>query len=182
MLTASGAKLLDFGLAKTRPAVITGAGAGAATVTEPLTVVGTVLGTPSYMSPEQVEGKEADHRSDLFAFGTIVYEMATGKRAFEGNSAASLMAAILEREPPPLRQLQPLAPPMLESHRDQMSGQGSRGAMAERRRRHARADVGYTVPGRKRLCPRLPVRAGRGVSVPSGCQRWQRSRPSRSRA
>ena len=112
MLTAGGAKLLDFGLAKTLPAM-TGR-AGAATVTEPLTVVGSVLGTPNYMSPEQVEGKDADHRSDLFAFGTIVYEMATGKRAFDGNSAASLMAAILEREPPPLRQLQPLAPPALD--------------------------------------------------------------------
>jgi serine/threonine protein kinase len=114
MLTASGAKLLDFGLAKTLPAVITGAGASDATVSEPLTVVGMVLGTPNYMSPEQVEGKDADHRSDLFAFGTIVYEMATGRRAFEGNSATSLMAAILEREPPPLRQLQPLAPPLLD--------------------------------------------------------------------
>ena len=89
-------KLLDFGLAKMRPAAVSGMSV-AATVGAPLTDRGTILGTLQYMSPEQVEGHEADHRSDVFALGAIVYEMATGKRAFEGNSPASVMAAILER-------------------------------------------------------------------------------------
>ena len=145
MLTAGGAKLLDFGLAKTLPAVTRAAGCGDGQRTADRRRH--VLGTPNYMSPEQVEGKDADHRSDLFAFGTIVYEMATGKRAFEGNSAASLMAAILEHEPPPLRQAAAARAADARSCREQMSGQGSRGAMAERRRRHARADLGYRCRG-----------------------------------
>ncbi len=66
------------------------------------------------MAPEQVEGKEADARSDLFALGAVLYEMATGRRAFEGKSAASVMAAVLERDPPPLSTAAPLAPPALE--------------------------------------------------------------------
>jgi Tol biopolymer transport system component len=115
MLTKGGAKLLDFGLAKMQPP--TGAVAGmsiAATVSRPLTGQGTILGTLHYMAPEQVEGREADTRSDLFAFGAVVYEMATGKKAFEGKSAASIMAAILEREPPVLSTLQPLTPRALD--------------------------------------------------------------------
>src|SRR5262245_51522302 len=114
MLTKSGVKLLDFGLAKLQP---TGAVAGlsvAVTITSPLTARGTILGTLHYMPPEQVEGKDADARSDIFAFGAIVYEMTTGKRAFEGTSAASVMAAILEREPPAMSSLRPLTPPLLD--------------------------------------------------------------------
>jgi hypothetical protein len=114
MLTKSGVKLLDFGLAKLQPA---GAVAGlsvAATMAGPLTGQGAILGTLHYMAPEQVEGREADARSDMFSFGALVYEMATGKRAFEGKSAASVMAAILEREPPAMSSLQPLAPPALD--------------------------------------------------------------------
>src|SRR5262245_9935417 len=108
------AKLLDFGLAKLQPA---GAVAGmsiAGTMTSPLTARGTILGTLHYMAPEQVEGNEADARSDLFSFGAIVYEMVTGKRAFEGKSAASVVAAILERESPAISSLQPLTPPLLD--------------------------------------------------------------------
>jgi serine/threonine protein kinase/Tol biopolymer transport system component len=114
MLTASGAKLLDFGLAKRQPE---GAAAGlslGATVSRPLTGQGTILGTPQYMAPEQVEGRDADARSDIFAFGAIVYEVTTGRRAFEGTSAASVMAAILEREPPPISTIQPLTPRALD--------------------------------------------------------------------
>ena len=114
MLTKGGVKLLDFGLAKTQPAgVVTGMSV-AATMTSPLTAQGTILGTLHYMAPEQVEGKEADTRSDIFSFGVILYEMTTGKRAFEGKSAASVMAAILEREPPAISSLQPLTPPLLD--------------------------------------------------------------------
>src|SRR6185503_18171639 len=85
-----------------------------ATVTGPLTSQGAILGTLHYMAPEQVEGREADARSDIFSLGTILYEMAMGKRAFEGTSAAGVMAAILEREPPPLSARQPPVPPVFE--------------------------------------------------------------------
>ena len=112
MLTAGGAKLLDFGLAKVQP--VAPAVEGGVTVSGPLTGRGTILGTPNYMSPEQVEGNEVDHRSDIFSFGAILYEMATGRRAFEGASAASVMAAILERDPPAMTSLKPLTPPALD--------------------------------------------------------------------
>ena len=115
MLTRSGAKLLDFGLAKLYPAANAVTGLSVAnTVSTPVTGQGIVLGTLQYMAPEQVEGQEADARSDLFAFGAVLYEMATAKKAFEGKSAASVMAAILERHPPALSTLQPLAPHALD--------------------------------------------------------------------
>ena len=114
MLTKSGTKLLDFGLAKLQPAqAITGVSI-AATVSQPLTGAGTLLGTLHYMSPEQLEGNDADHRSDIFSFGAVIYEMVTGKKAFEGKSAASVIAAVLEREPPAIRAQQPLTPSALE--------------------------------------------------------------------
>jgi serine/threonine protein kinase len=116
MLTKSGAKVLDFGLAKLRAAVHGATVGMTAEVTQssPLTGIGTILGTLQYMAPEQVEGKEADHRSDIFAFGTIVHEVVTGKKAFEGKSAASLTAAILEHDPPPVSTLEPLATAALD--------------------------------------------------------------------
>ena len=119
MLTKSGAKLMDFGLAK--PAVVRVDSSSSLTVTmstpagsHPLTAAGTVMGTFQYMSPEQVEGKEADARSDIFALGAVLYEMATGKRAFEGKTAASAMAAVLERSPEAISLLQPTAPAGLD--------------------------------------------------------------------
>jgi len=75
-----------------------------------LTAQGTILGTFQYMAPEQLEGKDADSRTDIFAFGAVLYEAITGKKAFEGKSQASLIAAILDREPPPISAVQPLAP------------------------------------------------------------------------
>ncbi len=118
MLTKSGAKLMDFGLAK--PAAVaspvsSGLTQTLATPAHPLTTEGTVIGTFQYMSPEQVEGKEADARSDIFALGAVLYEMITGKRAFEGKTAASATAAILAAEPPPISSLQPLSPTALEA-------------------------------------------------------------------
>ncbi len=108
MLTKSGAKLLDFGLAKLAPEP-SKLDPDAATATK-MTREGTIVGTLQYMAPEQVEGKKADARTDIFAFGSVLYEMVTGRRAFKGESQASLIAAILEREPPTIS----AAPPLLD--------------------------------------------------------------------
>jgi len=113
MLTAGGAKLLDFGLAKlkqqTAPGDQSQAPASGAT-----TSPGTILGTMQYMAPEQLEGKDADARTDIFAFGATLYEMISGKRAFEGKSKAHLIAAIVSAEPDALSKVQPETPPALE--------------------------------------------------------------------
>ena len=113
MLTKAGAKLLDFGVAKTLQVDSLDALA-TATREQPLTDPGQVVGTLQYMSPEQLEGQAIDERTDLFAFGALVYEMVTGRRAFTGNNRTSLIAAILESEPPAISTLQPLAPPTLD--------------------------------------------------------------------
>src|SRR5687767_14180039 len=110
MLTRDGAKVLDFGLAKTAPK----SAADGATMTMALTGEGTVLGTPQYMSPEQISGSDADERSDIFAFGCVLYEMVTGKRAFDGKTKASVLGAILAAEPQPMSSLQPVTPAGLE--------------------------------------------------------------------
>lgn len=115
MLTKSGAKLLDFGLAKKRETVVAGSLADLTTqATAPGTAAGTLLGTVHYMAPEQVEGREADARSDIWALGVVLYEMATGTRPFDGASAASLLGAILKDTPAPLSTRQPLTPPAFE--------------------------------------------------------------------
>jgi serine/threonine protein kinase/Tol biopolymer transport system component len=138
MLTKSGAKLMDFGLAKSAPVsppsssltmtlpgsalrdsasaapTLAGATMSGPSAGQPLTAQGMVLGTFQYMSPEQTEGKEADARSDIFALGAVLYEMTTGRRAFTGKSQASIVAAILASEPPPISSIQPLTPPALE--------------------------------------------------------------------
>ena len=114
MLTKTGAKLLDFGLAKTSATGIAPAGVSMLPTTPPnLTQHGAILGTFQYMAPEQLEGEDADARSDIFAFGALLHEMLTGRPAFEGRTPASLMAAILERQPPPISTLTPGAPPLL---------------------------------------------------------------------
>jgi serine/threonine protein kinase len=126
MLTKSGAKLMDFGLAK--PSLGTSASVGGALTpatptlslpsltspTSPLTQKGHVLGTFQYMSPEQLQGCEADARSDIFAFGAVLYEMTTGRRAFEGKSQLSVITAILEKEPEPVSSLQKASPLALD--------------------------------------------------------------------
>jgi serine/threonine protein kinase len=116
MLTKSGAKLMDFGLAK-----LVHADSPASTLTQtlatphhPVTMEGMVVGTFQYMSPEQVEGREADARGDIFALGAVLYEMVTGKRAFEGKTSASTIAAILAAQPKPLASVQPTTPPALD--------------------------------------------------------------------
>jgi eukaryotic-like serine/threonine-protein kinase len=127
MLTQTGAKLMDFGLAK--PVGMQSAGSGSASAPPsftaaatlsgpspltPLTTAGTIIGTIQYMAPEQIEGKEADARSDIFAFGAVLYEMATGKRPFQGKSQLSLASAILEQDPAPIGSVKPLVPSAFE--------------------------------------------------------------------
>jgi len=118
MLTKSGVKLLDFGLAKFQAAgrdVSSGVSRLATEMqaSQPLTERGTVLGTFQYMAPEQLEGKDADARSDIFSFGALLYEMATGKKAFSGTSQASLIGAILRDDPPAISEISPMSPPAL---------------------------------------------------------------------
>ncbi len=119
MLTKTGVKLLDFGLAKPLSSAgaksVSGASvlATEAQVSAPLTERGTVLGTFQYMAPEQLEGGEADGRSDIFAFGAVLYEMATGKKAFSGKSQASLIGSILRDDPPSISEASPMIPPAL---------------------------------------------------------------------
>ena len=122
MITRSGAKLMDFGLARASGMSGSGASSGltmasltqSPTIAQPLTAEGAIVGTFQYMAPEQLEGKEADVRSDLWALGCVLYETATGKRAFEGKSQASLISSIMGSQPTPISQLAPLAPPGLE--------------------------------------------------------------------
>ena len=115
MLTKAGAKLLDFGLAKLNPASPVQVSSVATASPDLLTASGTILGTLQYMAPEQLEGKPVDHRADIFSFGAIVYEMATGKKAFDGDSQARLIGAILKDEPRPVSTLQPLSPPVFDA-------------------------------------------------------------------
>jgi len=115
MLAKSGAKLMDFGLAKqSGPAPLATALTEMTMDQAKLTSEGSIVGTFQYMAPEQLEGKEADARTDIFALGEVIYEMATGKPAFTGKSRASLIAAILTVDPPSIAELQPLAPVTLE--------------------------------------------------------------------
>ena len=125
MLTHSGAKLMDFGLAKplgmhsaasasSVPSFTAVATLSGPSPVSPLTTAGSIVGTIQYMSPEQIEGKEADARSDLFAFGAVLYEMAAGKRPFEGKSQISLASSILEKDPEPISTFNPQTPPAFE--------------------------------------------------------------------
>ncbi len=115
MLTRNGAKLLDFGLAKHFEPVLGDAHSSGVTIEKAnLTEEGALVGTFQYMAPEQLEGKEADGRTDIFALGEVMYEMATGRQAFSGESRASLIASIMRAEPKPMTELQPMTPPGLE--------------------------------------------------------------------
>ncbi len=114
MLTPAGAKLLDFGLAKPTAPLASAVTLTAATPNSPVTEQGTIVGTFQYMSPEQIEGKELDGRSDIFSLGAVLYEMVTGQRAFQGKSQLSIASAILEKEPEPISNLKPMTPPALD--------------------------------------------------------------------
>ena len=112
--TSSIAKLLDFGLAKFAANVSNPLLTAMPTASSPITAQGTILGTFQYMAPEQIEGGDVDARTDIFAFGALLFEMVTGRPAFQGKTQASLFGAILKDEPPPISQLQPVAPPALD--------------------------------------------------------------------
>src|ERR1700730_16004895 len=115
MLTPTGAKLLDFGLAKpAAPLASLVTLTATASQTTPVTEQGTIVGTFQYMSPEQIEGKELDGRSDIFSLGAVLYEMVTGQRAFQGKSQLSVASAILEKEPEPISARKPMTPPTLD--------------------------------------------------------------------
>jgi serine/threonine protein kinase len=113
MLTPSGAKLLDFGLAKPAIAMTSETTLTLPASSSPVTEQGTILGTFQYMSPEQIEAKELDGRSDIFSLGAVLYEMLTGHRAFQGKSQLSVASAILEKEPAPVGTFKPLTPSAL---------------------------------------------------------------------
>ena len=114
MLTRSGVKLLDFGLAKAMTPAAQQSSLTALPTQQGLTQEGTILGTFQYMAPEQLEGREADGRTDIFAFGSVLYEMVTGQKAFAGASQASLISSILRDEPKSVSQVQPTSPPALD--------------------------------------------------------------------
>jgi serine/threonine protein kinase len=116
IVTRSGVKVLDFGLAKLNAGANFGASGSSEMLTQtaPMTESGSIIGTLHYMSPEQLQGGEADARSDIFSFGLVLYEMLTGKRAFEGKSQLSVASAILEKEPAPISSVKPMTPPTLD--------------------------------------------------------------------
>ena len=114
MLTRSGVKLLDFGLAKAMTPATQQSSLTALPTQQGLTQEGTILGTFQYMAPEQLEGKDADGRTDIFAFGAVLYEMATGRKAFAGANQASLITAIMSSEPAPISAVQPTSPAALD--------------------------------------------------------------------
>ena len=115
MLMRTGAKLLDFGLARSGDGkAVVESGSSLNTLDKPLTEQGTIMGTFQYMAPEQLEGQTADARTDIFALGTVLYEMATGRKAFEGKSRTSLIAAIVSSQPPAISTVQVMSPPALD--------------------------------------------------------------------
>ena len=137
------AKLLDFGLAKSAaPAVATTALSMLPTTPPNLTAQGTILGTFQYMAPEQIEGLEADARTDIFAFGALLFEMLTGRTAFEGKTRASLLGAILKDEPPPVSRVQPRCPRGPRPHHQKVPREGSGRPVSERARSAARPQMG----------------------------------------
>ena len=114
MLTPAGTKLMDFGLAKPMNSGTSGLTQTLSAAQHPLTTEGRIIGTVRYMSPEQAEGRELDGQSDIFSLGAILYEMVTGQRAFTGETPISVISAILERSPTPIRSLKPSVPPALD--------------------------------------------------------------------
>ena len=138
LVTPTGVKLLDFGLAKPHQPEQQPSDDGP-TLHAALTGQGTILGTPQYMSPEQLESKSADARSDIWALGCVLYKMVTGKRAFEGKSVASTIAAVLAGEPPAIETIQPTAPPSNRPSDSTLPAERPGGTLASGARRHVGA-------------------------------------------
>ncbi|MDP9362071.1 MAG: serine/threonine-protein kinase [Acidobacteriota bacterium] len=186
MLTRTGAKLLDFGLAKRSHIDIAPDGA---TQQKPLTQEGTILGTFQYMAPEQLEGLDADARTDIFALGAVLYEMATGVRAFDGSTKTSLIAAIVSQDPKPLAQIQPLTPPAFEHVVDRCLAKNaddrwqSAHDVAEQLRwiseAGSQAGVAAPVTARKRSRERLAWSVAAVLAVALAVVGWLYSRAAR---
>ena len=169
-MTKSGVKLLDFGLAKLR-AVTPGAVSSSASLVQTqtdatLTAQGTIIGTFQYMAPEILEGKEADPRSDIFALGALLFEVATGQAPFQGKTQASVIAAILGKTPPPISSVQSMMPPALDRVVPDLPRERTRKPLADGARRHARAEV--VAEG----CSRRPARPGRRAPSKSRALAW----------
>ena len=190
MLTKAGAKLLDFGLAKLKP---TGPQSDASTrLDDALTEQGTILGTFQYMAPEQLEGQDADARSDIWAFGCVVYEMVTGVKTFEGKTQASLIGAILKDEPRTISTLQPMSPPALDQliriclakdpdERWQSAGDIGRQLKLATDGSVTRETVVGSLAGQERSRGRQPVKLAAAVLIASlvtGFAVWGLTRPS----
>lgn len=165
MLAPTGAKLLDFGLAKPAAPLASGATlTAAANQPSPATEQGTIVGTFQYMSPEQVEGKEVDGRSDIFSLGAVLYEMATGKRAFEGKSQLSVASAILEKEPEPISAAKPMTPPALDHAIKKCL------AKLPNERWQSASDLASEL----KWIAESGSQAGEAKRVPAGRRRWER--------
>ena len=166
MLTAAGTKLLDFGLAKHTVGAAGQALSMLATAPGTGTAQGTIIGTLQYMAPEQVQGAPADARTDIFALGTILYEMATGRRAFEAKTQASLIAKILETDVPAVSTLAPLAPPVSRPRRPGLPRKGTGRPLADGSRREDCSCSGFRrrAPGRS-WRRRRPCRGGHRVGA-----------------
>ena len=162
MITKSGMKLLDFGLAKAMAPASQKSSLTSLPTQQGLTQEGTILGTFQYMAPEQLEGKEADARTDIFAFGATLYEMATGKKAFSGTTQASLIGAILHTDPPSVSTVQSMSPPALDRVVKTCL------AKDPEDRWQSAADI-------KRELRWIAEGSGRGVSVPPTARRSRRN-------
>ncbi|MEQ1760614.1 MAG: serine/threonine-protein kinase [Vicinamibacterales bacterium] len=156
LLTRSGVKVLDFGLAKIQHAPAVDSLSQVATRTVSLTAEGSILGTLPYMSPEQVEGRDADARSDIFAFGVVLYELIAGTRPFKGKSSADLAASILREEPRPLFEMQPPTPrPLAEVVRTCLEKDPEKRWQSAREVKHALKWMAAAAP------PSIPARSVR---------------------
>jgi serine/threonine protein kinase len=195
MVTGTGAKVLDFGLAR-RFEAASGDSAGAE-ISRDLTATGTIMGTMPYMSPEQIEGGAADARTDVFSLGLVLWEMATGRRAFAASTDPALIAAILGVDPPPIGSLRPGTPPALDRLESAFARTRFRGGnrhatrrsrwkalpvTAPRARRPADRGVAYGCSGPRCRPPRSPSFSGHGRRrhVPSPPRRMPRASVSRS--
>ncbi|HEY2796867.1 MAG TPA: protein kinase [Thermoanaerobaculia bacterium] len=197
MITKSGVKLLDFGLAKAMAAPVKNSGVTSlptvmGSANQNLTQEGTILGTFQYMAPEQLEGREADARTDVFAFGCLLYEMATGRKAFSGGTQASLISSIMKEDPPPISQASPMSPPALDrvvrkslakDPEDRWQTAADLGSELKWIAEGGGSQVGVPVPAvaaSKTRAPWVPLAAALVAAVVGFAAAWALRRPSPS--